>query len=106
MTLLHQIFEALTILFSQADLWLVACIVLLLGGFAYIIRVNRPLTTSHPWVVRRGECPFCGNALFGTTHAYQRLDLLETILPESQYLCIDCDQQKVSALLSLLEDGR
>jgi hypothetical protein len=106
MTLLYQIYEALTTLFSQADLWLVACFMLLLVGFAYVIRVPRPLKTSPSWVVRRGECPFCGSVLFGTTRAYQRLDLLDTVLPESQYLCIDCDQQKVSELLSLLEDGR
>jgi hypothetical protein len=106
MTLLYQICAALTTLFSQADLWLVVCIVLLLGGFVYIMRVTRPPRTSHVWVVRKGECPFCGNVLFGTTRAYQRLDLLDTVLPESQYLCIDCDQEKVSELLSLLEDGR
>jgi hypothetical protein len=106
MTLLYQIFEALTSLFSQVDLWLVVCLTILLGGFAYIVRLTRPLKTSHPWMVRRGECPFCGSVLFGTTRAYQRLDLLDTVLPETQYLCTDCDQQKVSELLSLLEDGR
>jgi hypothetical protein len=106
MTLLHQILEALTSLFTQVDLWLVVCLIILLGGFVYIARLTRPLKMAHPWVVRRGECPFCGSVLFGTTRAYQRLDLLDTILPESQYLCTDCDQQKVSELLSLLEDGR
>jgi hypothetical protein len=106
MTLLYQICEALTTLFSQVDLWLVVCLALLLGGFASIFRLSRPPRAAHRWVVRRGECPFCGSALFGTTHAYQRLDLLDTVLPETQYLCIDCDQGKVSELLSLLEDGR
>ena len=106
MTLLYEVFEALTTFFSQADLWLVVCIALLLGGFAYIVHVTRTPKTSHRWVVRRGECPFCGSDLFGTTHAYQRLDLLDTVLPETQYLCIDCDREKVSELLSLLEDGR
>jgi hypothetical protein len=106
MTLLYQLYEALTVLCSQVDLWLVGCIALLLGGFAYIFHISRPPQTSSRWVVRRGECPFCGNVLFGTTHAYQRLDLLDAALPETQYLCIDCDREKVSELLSLLEDGR
>jgi hypothetical protein len=106
MALLYQICEALATLFSRVDLWFVVCLALLLGGFACIFRLFRPPRTAHCWMVRRGECPFCGSVLFGTTQAYQRLDLLDTVLPETQYLCIDCDQEKVSELLSLLEDGR
>jgi hypothetical protein len=30
------------------------------------------------------------------------LNLLETLAPESKYLCIRCDQEKVSGLLSKL----
>ena len=106
MTLLYQILEALTNLFSQGGFWLVICIALLVGGSAYLFHVAYTPKTSNTWVVRRGECPFCGNALFGTTRAYQLLEFLDTVSPEDQYLCIDCDQEKVSELLSLLEDGR
>jgi hypothetical protein len=106
MTLLYQILETLVNLFSQVELWLVMGIVVLVGGSAYIFHVAYTPKTSNTWVVRRGECPFCGNALFGTTRAYQLLELLDTVSPEDQYLCTDCDQEKVSELLSLLEDGR
>ena len=106
MTPLYQILEALATLFSQGGFWLVLCIALLLGGAAYIFHVVCTPKTSGTWVVRRGECPFCGNALFGTTRTYRLLDLLETVSPESQYLCTSCDQEKVSELQSLLEDGR
>jgi hypothetical protein len=106
MTLLYQILEALVSLFSQGELWLVVCLALLIGGSAYLFHVAHTPKTSGTWVVRKGTCPFCGHALFGTTRAYQLLDLLDTVAPESQYLCTNCDQEKVSELLSLLEDGR
>lgn len=106
MTPLYQILETLASLFSQGEFWLVVCIVLLVGGSAYFFRGASTPKASDTWVVRRGQCPFCGNALFGTTRAYQLLDLLDTVSPESQYLCTHCDQEKVSELLSLLEDGR
>jgi hypothetical protein len=77
----------------------------ILKALANLLRPHPP-RAPRSWVARKGECPFCGNVLFGTTHAYQRLDLLDTVAAESQYLCIDCDQEKVSELLSLLEDGR
>ena len=106
MTPLYQILETLASLFSQGEFWLVVCVALLIGGSAYLFHVVHTPKASDTWVVRRGQCPFCGNALFGTTRAYQLLDLLDTVSPESQYLCTNCDQEKVSELLSLLEDGR
>jgi hypothetical protein len=106
MILLYQMLEALTNLFSQAGLWLVVGGVVLVGLSIYILRLACAPQRSRSWVVRKGECPFCGNALFGATHIYQRIYLLDIVLPESQYLCTDCDQEKVSELLSLLEGGR
>jgi hypothetical protein len=49
-------------------------------------------------VVRKGRCPCCGRALFGTTLAYQRLPGLALMYPESPYLCPACDRAKVDAL--------
>ena len=106
MTLLYQILETLINFFSQAEVWLVVSIALLIGGSAYVFYLAQAAKTPVRWVVRKGECPFCGNALFGTTHAYRRMDLLDAVAPKAQYLCTDCDQEKVSELLSLLEDGR
>jgi hypothetical protein len=106
MPLPYEILETLINAVSQMELWLVVGVAVLIGGFAYIRHRAQTSKQSRLWVVRKGECPFCGNVLFGTTSAYQRLDLLDTVVPEDQYLCIDCDQEKVSELLSLLEDGR
>jgi hypothetical protein len=53
---------------------------------------------SDRWVVRKGVCPFCGSALFGTTPAYQRLPGLDIVYPESPYLCTACDRAKVATL--------
>ena len=53
---------------------------------------------SDRWVVRKGACPCCGRALFGTTLAYQRLPGLALVYPESPYLCPACDGAKVTAL--------
>ena len=52
----------------------------------------------HRWVVRKGACPCCGSALFGTTPAYQRLQGLDLVCPENPYLCPACDGTKVAAL--------
>ena len=54
--------------------------------------------TPSPWVVRKGACPCCGSALFGTTAVYQHLPGLDRICPESPYLCLTCDHAKVTAL--------
>jgi hypothetical protein len=60
----------------------------------------RACTPCRPrrWVVRKGACPCCGSALFGTTPAYQRLPGLDLVYPESPYLCPACDGTKVAAL--------
>jgi len=60
-------------------------------------RVCTP-SRSNRWVVRKGVCPCCGSALFGTTLAYQRLPGLDLESPESPYLCLACDSAKVAAL--------
>ena len=60
-------------------------------------RVCTP-SRSNRWVVRKGVCPCCGSALFGTTLAYQRLPGLDLVYPESPYLCPVCDGAKVAAL--------
>jgi hypothetical protein len=106
MTLLYMMLEALVNLLSHAGFWLVVWVVVLVGLSVCSFRKARLPKTSRRWVVRKGECPFCGNALFGTTRHYQRVYVLETLSPESQYLCTGCDQEKVAGLLSLLEDGR
>jgi hypothetical protein len=43
-------------------------------------RASTP-SRSHRWVVRKGICPCCGSALFGTTLAYQRLPGLALMYP-------------------------
>jgi hypothetical protein len=106
MILLYKTLEALANLFSHAGLWLVVWVAALVGFSVFILRMARAPKRSRPWVVRRGECPFCGNELFGTTREYQRLYLLETVSPESKYLCTGCDREKVSGLLSILGEGR
>ena len=52
----------------------------------------------HRWLVRKGVCPCCGSALFGTTLAYQRLPGLDLVCPARPYLCPACDGAKVAAL--------
>ncbi len=69
--------------------------VMVCAGLAW--RVCTP-SRSHCWVVRKGVCPCCGSALFGTTLAYQRLPGLDLVYPESPYLCPVCDGAKVTAL--------
>ena len=106
MILLYKTIEALVSLFSHTGFWLVVWVVVLVAFSVFIIRLSRTAKKPRPWVVRKGECPFCGSALFGTTHKYQRLPLLETLAPESQYLCTSCDGEKVSGLLSKLGEER
>jgi len=49
-------------------------------------------------VVRKGACPCCGSALFGTTAVYRHLPGLDRLCPENPYLCLTGDQAKVTAL--------
>jgi hypothetical protein len=106
MMLLSQTLEVITSFFSHAGSWLAVWVAILIGVSAYIIRMASAPKTSRRWVVRKGECPFCGYVLFGITHDYQRLYSLGTVAPESQYLCTSCDKKKIVGMLSLLEDGR
>lgn len=106
MLLLYNTLEALANLFSSAGLWLVAWVIILFGFSTFIFRMTRTPKKPRPWVVRKGECPFCGSELFGTTREYQRLYLLETVSPETKYLCISCDKEKISGLLGILGEGR
>lgn len=102
MILLSGMLEALANLFSNAGFWLFLWVAALVGFSIFILRLNRPTRQTRPWGVRQGACPFCNNELFGTTREYKRLDVLETLTPESKYLCIGCDKEKVSGLLSKL----
>jgi hypothetical protein len=106
MILLYKTLEALANIFSYTGLWLVVWVAVLVGFSIFILRLTRTPKKPRPWVVRKGECPFCGNELFGTTREHQRLYLLETVSPESKYLCMSCDKEKVSGLLSILGEGR
>jgi hypothetical protein len=106
MILLYKTLEALAALFSHTGFWLVVWVAVFIGFAMFIFRISRTPSKPRPWTVRKGECPFCGHELFGTTREYQRLHLLETLPPESKYLCTGCDQAKVSGLLSMLGEER
>jgi hypothetical protein len=70
-------------------------LVLVLGAVSWLCeRVHPPA----PWGVRKGVCPCCGSALFGTTLGYQHLPGLARVCPESPYLCLTCDRTKIAAL--------
>lgn len=100
MILLHKAIESLSNMFTNAGLWLLVWIAALVGFSLFVLRIATTSKKPRPWVVRKGECPFCGNELFGTTRDYQRLHMLETLSPDSKYLCTQCDREKVSDLLS------
>jgi hypothetical protein len=102
MTLIYDTLEALANLFSRAGLWFALWVIALVGFSVFILRMNHTVKSPKPWSVRKGICPFCNHELFGTTREYQRLNLLETLSPESKYLCTSCDTEKVSGLLSKL----
>ena len=102
MILLYETLDALANLFSHTGFWLVMWVIILIGFSIFFLRLSRPQKQPRPWVVKKGVCPFCESDLFGTTREYQRLHLLETLSPESKYLCINCDRDKVSGLLSKL----
>ena len=100
MILLYKTFETVANTFSNGGLWPLVWILVLIGFALFILRLASTPKKPRPWVVRKGECPFCGSELFGTTRDYQRLHLLETLSPESKYLCTSCDREKVADLLS------
>jgi len=70
-------------------------LVLVLGAVACLCGKGH---TPSPWVVRKGACPCCGSALFGTTLVYQHLPGLDLVCPESPYLCLTCDRTKIVAV--------
>ena len=106
MILFYGILESLAMLFSATGLWLVMWVAVLVGFSMFIFRTSRAPKKPRPWTLRKGECPFCGSELFGTTREYRRLHLVETLAPESEYLCLSCDQEKVSGLLSKRSEER
>ena len=98
MILLEKLFEILTVLVRQT--WrspLVGLLLMVAVSVVVVWRASTP-SRSYRWVVRKGVCPCCGRALFGTTLAYQRLPGLALVYPESPYLCPACDHAKVTAL--------
>jgi len=99
MLFLYTTLETLASL-GHVGLWFLACCLILLGVLLLIWRLVSTPKKPRPWVVRKGECPFCGSELFGTTRDYQRLHVLEALSPESKYLCTNCDRERVADLLS------
>ena len=74
---------------------IIAGFVLVLGAAFWLCE---KVHTASRWVVRKGACPCCGSALFGTTSVYQHLPGLDLVYPESPYLCLICDRTKIAAL--------
>ena len=105
MIFLYQMLETVGSIGSNAGLWLLVWIGVLIGFALFLLRLASTPKKPRPWIVRKGECPFCGSDLFGTTRDYQRLHLLETLSPESKYLCTNCDRDKVTDLLSKYRMG-
>lgn len=97
--------ETVASLFSDVGLWLSVWVAALIGFSAFILRSSNTPQKPRLWVVRRGECPFCGYALFGTTPEYRRLYIPEHLTPKSQYLCVSCDREKVVDFLSKFRLG-
>jgi hypothetical protein len=106
MLLIYNTLNILAALFSHTGLWFLVWVAVLVAFSIFIIRISRAAKQPRPWTVRKGECPFCGTDLLGTTQAYQRLLLLDTMTPESEYLCLRCDREKVAGLLSTLGEER
>ena len=98
MILLEKTLEILAALARQT--WRYPLVGLLLMVAVSVVVAWRASTPrrSDGWVVRKGVCPCCGSALFGTTVAYQRFPGLDLVYPESPYLCPVCDRAKVTAL--------
>ena len=75
---------------------------LVLAGFVLVVGaafwLREKVHIASRWVVRKGACPCCGSALFGTTSVYQHLPGLDLVYPESPYLCLTCDRTKIAAL--------
>ena len=98
--MMYKTLETVANMLSNAGLWLLVWILVLIACSLFVLRMASTPKKPRPWAVRKGECPFCGSELFGTTRDYQRLHLLEALSPESKYLCTNCDREKVADLLS------
>ena len=97
MILLEKTFEIHAALARQTWRYPLVGLVLMVAVSA-VLALPASTLQSHRWVVRKGICPCCGSALFGTTTAYQRLPGLDLVYPESPYLCLTCDRAKVAVL--------
>ena len=75
--------------------FVLAGLVLVLGAAFWLCK---KVHMASRWVVRKGACPGCGSALFGTTSIYQHLPGLDLVYPESPYLYPAYDHAKVTAL--------
>ena len=98
MILLEKTLDILAALVRQTWRYPLVALLLMVAASAVLSWWMYTSPRSDRWVVRKGVCPFCGSALFGTTLAYQRLPGLDLVYPESPYLCLTCDRAKVAVL--------
>ena len=97
MLLLEKTFEILAAVVRQPWRYpLVGLLLMVAVSTVVAWRASTP-RRSQRWVVRKGVCPCCGSALFGTILAYQRFPGLDLVYPGSP-LCPACDRAKVTAL--------
>jgi hypothetical protein len=94
MLLGEKTLEILTDIVAQHLPLALVGLVLVVGAVDRLCEVH----TASTWVVRKGACPCCGSALFGTTAVYQHFPGLDRVCPESPYLCLTCDHAKVAAV--------
>jgi hypothetical protein len=81
MILLDKTLDILAALVRQPWRYPLVGLLLMVAVSAVVAwRASTP-SRSHRWVVRKGRCPCCGSALFGTTLAYQRLPGLALVYP-------------------------
>ncbi len=93
--LLEKTLATLASIVTQYLPLVLAGFVLVVGAICWLCEKVHTVST---WVVRKGACPCCGSALFGTTSVYQHPPGLDLMCPESPYLCLTCDRTKIAAL--------
>jgi len=93
--LLEKTLATLASIVTQYLPLVLAGFVLVVGAICWLCEKVHTVST---WVVRKGACPCCGSALFGTTSVYQHLPGLDLMCPESPYRCLTCDRTKIAAL--------
>ena len=71
--LLEQTLATLTSIVARHLPLALAGLVLVMGAVSCLCGKGQ---TPSPWVVRKGACPCCGSALFGTTLVYQHPAIL------------------------------